>query len=215
VTRAASYVYVIVGAPGTGKSSQIRILLEDRSARRLIFDPLHEYDGLGDRLDLEAIRRRLVEAGRGPFSLLYQPDGSDLVRLKRQFDVFCKLAFAAGDLLCVVDEAADVTSPVRSQVPEGWSTLLRQGRHRAVRIIAATQRPADVDKRLWTFATRLRTGRLNYSSDRKEIANVLSVEVAELAGLTGQQWIERDMLTGALARGVLDWKRGRPVNVAR
>jgi hypothetical protein len=211
---AAPFVYVIVGAPGTGKSSQIRITLGAGPLRAIVFDPMGEYGGV--MVTLDGMRRSLLAAGLSTgFCLIYRPYTEDLVKLKQRFDVFCKLAFAAGDLLCVVDEAADVTSPNRYEVPEGWSTLLKQGRHRAVRIIAGTQRPADVDKRLWTFATRIRTGRLNYSSDQAELANVLNVDRAEVAALVERQWIERDMLTGAITRGSIEWRRNTPYNVPR
>jgi hypothetical protein len=92
---------------------------------------------------------------------------------------------------------------------------MRQGRHRAIQIIAATQRPADIDKRLWSFATRIRTGRLNFSADQRELAGVLNVDVAEVGALIERQWIERDMRTGEVRRGSLEWKRGRPVDVSR
>jgi hypothetical protein len=220
VSQAAPFVWVVVGSPGSGKSSLIRIALEANQPRRLIFDPMGEFAKSGARTvaNLDDMRKTILTAGAGPFSLNYQPDTSDPAKLKQKFDVFCKLAFAAGDLLLVVDEAADVTSPNRYEIPEGWSTVLRQGRHRSLRILAATQRPADIDKRLWTFATRIRTGRLNYSSDQSELANVLNVDRAEIAGLIERQWIERDMLTGQITRGSIEWVgkgqgRAKPVQV--
>lgn len=215
MSAAAPFVWVVVGSPGSGKSSLIRIALAENAPRVLIFDPMREFAGFGVRQNLTNTLKSVTAAGAGPFAMVYQPDTSDPARLKQKFDVFCKLAFAAGNLLVVVDEAADVTSPNRYEVPEGWSTLLRQGRHRAVRILAATQRPADIDKRLWTFATRIRTGRLNYSSDQRELANVLNVAPDEVAGLIERKWIERDMLTGQVTRGSIEWIKGAPVNVAR
>jgi hypothetical protein len=214
VSQAAPFVWVVVGAPGTGKSSLIRIAMTTQQPRVMLFDPMREFGDFGQiPASLNALRKALADAGAGSFALVYRPDTSDPQKLKERFGVFCKLAFAAGDVLVVVDEAADVTSPNRYEVPEGWSTLLRQGRHRSVRILAATQRPADIDKRLWTFATRIRTGRLNYGSDRAELANVLNVRPDDIAGLIERQWIERDMLTGATARGSIEWVKGRPQNV--
>ena len=157
MSAAAPFVWVVVGSPGSGKSSLIRIALPANQPRVMIFDPMREFGAFGVCENLTNMIARISAAGAGPFALVYQPDTSDPARIKQKFDVFCKLAFAAGNVLAVVDEAADVTSPNRYEVPEGWSTLLRQGRHRSVRILAATQRPADIDKRLWTFATRIRT----------------------------------------------------------
>lgn len=219
------FCFVIVGAPGTGKSSQIRIQLARSSARRLVFDPMGEYGrDTGELVNLAGLQKRLGAAGKGPFSLVYPPNAGlpkilkeeqRLRIIKHRFDIWCRLAFAAGNLLAVVDEAADVTSSNRYEVPAGWSVLMRQGRHRAIEIIAGTQRPADIDKRLWSFATRIRTGRLNFSNDRRELANVLNVDAAEVAALVKRQWIERDMLTGAVRRGSLEWQKNRPVDVER
>lgn len=216
MSAADPFCFVIVGAPGTGKSSQIRIQLAQLGARRMIFDPMNEYGrDAGELVDLVRLQRRLVAAGAGPFSLVYRPGTDDPKLLKARFDVWCRLAFAAHHLVAVVDEAADVTSPYRYEIPPGWSQLMRQGRHRSILVVAATQRPADIDKRLWSFATRIRTGRLNFSADQRELAGVLNVEVVEVAGLIERQWIERDMRTGQVQRGSMEWRRGKPVNVPR
>jgi len=216
LTSADPFCFVIVGAPGTGKSSAIRLQLAQLPARRLVFDPMNEYGrDAGELVSLATMQRRLVAAGPGPFSLVHRPGTDDAKPLKAKFDAWCRLAFAAGNLVAVVDEAADVTSPNRYEIPPGWSQLMRQFRHRSIQIIAATQRPADIDKRLWSFATRIRTGRLNFSNDQRELAGVLNVELAEVAGLIERQWIERDMRTGEVRRGAMEWKRGRPLDVPR
>lgn len=215
MSKAAPFVWVVVGSPGSGKSSLVRIVLAGPHPRVMIFDPMNEFKAFGVCQNLTNMLATTRAAGAGPFALVHQPGTSDPAKLKQKFDVFCKLAFAVGDVLVVVDEAADVTSPNRYEVPEGWSTLLRQGRHRSVRILAATQRPADIDKRLWTFATRIRTGRLNYSSDQAELANVLNVDRAAVSGLVQREWIERDMLTGEIAHGSIEWRNGLPLDVAR
>lgn len=217
MSAADPFCFVIVGAPGTGKSSQIRIQLGRSSPRRLVFDPMGEYGKDTGHLvpDLAGLQRALVAAGQGAFSLVYRPNTDDPRAIKARFDVWCRLAFAVGNLVAVIDEAADVTSPNRYEIPAGWSQLMRQGRHRSIQIIAATQRPADIDKRLWSFATRIRTGRLNFSNDQRELAGVLNVPLDEVAGLIERQWIERDMRTGAIRRGSLEWQKGRPVDLER
>jgi len=160
------------------------------------------------------MRKRLIAAGRGRFSLVYSPPDQP-EHIKQRYGAFCDLAFAAGDLLLVCDELADVTAPGPHGIPPGWQTVMRKGRHRGLRIVVGSQRPAGVDKSLWSFATRLRTGRLNYASDVVQLANVLNVTRIEVGALVERQWVERDMLTGATARGSLEWRRGRPVDVVR
>lgn len=216
MSRGEAFFYVIVGAPGAGKSSQIHCTLLDSPAPRLlVFDIEREYGHAGTVLrSTEALRVALIAAGpRGEVRLVYQPGTDDPVELRRKFDVFCRLAFAARNLLCVVDELADVDSPNPTEVVPGWAQLLRRGRKRGVQVLAGTQRPADVNKRLWSFATRLRVGRLSYSSDEIELAGALKVNRAEVAALLDTQWIERDRMRGTLTRGMIQWRRGRPVNV--
>jgi hypothetical protein len=207
--------YVIVGAPGAGKSSQLLVVLAARAPRRMIFDIEHEYGAAGAVATLEGIRKGLVAAGGGPFSYVFQPSGDDLVVLRQQFDVFCRLAFAAGNLELIVDELADVDSPNRYEVPPGWALVLRRGRKRELRIVGATQRPADVNNRLWSFATRFRVGMLGDSDDVRELARVVMVDPAEVAALLPLDWIERDRMTAATTRGRIEWRAGRPVNLPR
>lgn len=214
-TAARPSFYVIVGAPGAGKSSQI---IFERAARRapreVIFDIEGEASGVIVHR-LAELKAALVAARKGPCSLVYRPGTDDPVLLRLRFGVCCELAFAAGNLLFIVDEVADVDSPNPHEVVPAWATLLRRGRKRGLAVIAGTQRPADVNKKLWSFATRLRVGRLLYGEDRRLLASALNVEVSEVAALIDMQWIERDVLTGATTRGAMAWQRGRPVNVPR
>jgi hypothetical protein len=186
-----------------------------RPPRAVIFDPMHEFGQFGDRVrTLDELRRRLILAAGKPVHLVYSPP-DDPLHLKQRYDVFCNLACAAGDLLLVCDELADVTAPGPHGIPPGWSTVVRKGRHLGVRILVGSQRPAGVDKNLWSFATRIRTGRLNFAADVVQLAGVLNVERREVAALIERQWIERDMLTGQVSRGALEWRRGKPLDVSR
>lgn len=207
--------YVIVGAPGAGKSSQLLVVLAENAPRRLIFDIEHEFGAAGTVASLDGIRKGLIAAGAGPFSYVFQPAGDDPAVLHRQFDVFCRLAFAAGDLQLIVDELADVDSPNRYEVPPGWALVLRRGRKHELRVVGATQRPADVNNRLWSFATRFRVGMLGDSDDVRELAKVVMVDPAEVAALLPLQWIERDRMQATTTRGRIEWRAGRPVNLPR
>lgn len=209
-------IYAIFGAPDAGKSSRIRMVLGEGARRAMIFDPMRELGGFGDRVStLDELRRRLIAAApRKPVSLVYSPP-DDPAHLKQRYSAFCDLAFVAGDLLVVADELADVTGPGPHGIPPGWDRVMRKGRHQHLRILIGSQRPAGVDKNLWSFATRLRSGRLNFAADVATVANVLNVKHQEFAALVGCQWIERNMRTGEVTRGAVDWRRGKPVDVPR
>lgn len=186
-----------MGASGSGKSLYIKGILRARNPDRLlIWDPLNEYHPFGAvQKKLEALR----EACKAPaFRLVFQPSG-DPVQARKQFDVFCQIAYAAGNLCLVCEELAFVTSP--SFAPAGWAMVTLKGRHKGLEVFGASQRPAAVDKNFFGNATLIRTGRLNFASDIKVLANVLQVPPAEVQSLQPLDFIERDMGTGAICRG--------------
>lgn len=182
-------------------------------ARCLIWDPKREFAGTVTTLkDLPA---RIAAAKGGAFRLVYRPDnaaGPDVQ--KARFDFLCSNAIAAGNLVLVVDELADVTDTNPRLVPRHWRLVLKEQRHYGLRILAASQRPQHLNKDLWDFATVIRSGRLNYTPSRTEIANVLGVKFSEVQELNGCQWIERDS-SGQVLRGELQWQKNRPVDVLR
>lgn len=214
MSRGVPFFFVIVGAPGAGKSSEIEFLLRGKLpfARRLIFDIEHEFGKLGTIASLETIRKGILAAGeRGPFSYVYQP--AEGVDLKAQFGKFCRLAFAAEDVLLVVDELADVDSPSPYAVVPAFARLLRRGRKRGVRFLAATQQPADMNKRLWRFATVLWVGFLG--GDNTDLARELRVDRGELAALRPGDFIALERFEGRTVRGRIAWQGGRPVHLPR
>lgn len=213
------FCWVIVGAPGTGKTSQIRIQLAQRSApRRLVVDPVHTLGrDAGEVVKLANLPARLAQPG--PFSLVVQPPRLSFEHMRACFGFICKQIIAvqsskaAAPLLLIVDELADVTHATPGLVPESWAMVMRDQRHYKLHIIACSQRPAEIDKRIWSFATRLRAGRLNSTGDVRALADVLMVPALEVSALIDRQWIERDKISGTLTRGALEWRRGRPVDI--
>jgi len=185
------------GAPASGKTHALKAMLRELAPQRLlIFDPRREYADFGrsvSRLDYVAER----SAGAA-FSIAFVPANErDLAR--RQFSAFCSIAFERGRCVVVADELATVTAP--AWAPAGWVTLIRQGRHQAMRVFAAAQRPTEIDGGLFSLATEIRTGRLNGRGDREKLADVLDIDPAEIGELGPRGWIERDMLTGKVSRG--------------
>lgn len=212
--RFEPFCLVTLGAPGAGKSTHIEMLRTALKPRRsLIWDPKREF--AGELVTLGTLKARLAALGQGPLCLVYRPDHKDQAIQRARFEFFCQRALEARNLLMVVDELADVTSPNPGEVPVSFSLVLREQRHYGIQLIAASQRPQHLNKDLWDFATRIRSGRLNYTPSRREVCNVLGVEFAEVAALSGCQWIERDNLANATLRGELVWKRGKPLDVSR
>lgn len=188
-----------MGASGSGKSLFVkRALIAAMPIRLMIWDPQQEYGNHG------AVLTRLadvVTACQQPrFGVVFQPTG-DTEAAKKQFDLFCKIAYAAGNLTLVCEELAFVTSP--SWAPAGWSQCTLKGRHKGLKIYGLSQRPAAIDKNFFGNATSIRTGRLNFAADVKVLANVLQVPAEQVQALKPLEYIERDMGTGAVHRGKL------------
>lgn len=194
-------VLALFGARGMGKSAAVKAWLAERPpARLMIWDTMDEY---AEQAELAPRLERILElagAGRGGFAVRYVPRGTDQ-DLALRFGAFCSIAYAAGDLVMIVEELQRVTRP--SWAPAAWSDCTLRGRHRDLSIIGLSQRPASVDKNFFSNATRIRTGRLNFADDVACMANVLGVDRAEISGLAPLAYIERDMMSGELERGRL------------
>lgn len=170
-----------------------------RGTPSIVFDPGHEYEGHAFTDEVKFYDA--INDGRLGAIVLRPPFSAD-VRC-RMFDRFCRVALAIarnrGSCLAVIDELHLVTEPGRA--PPGWSELVLTGRKFGVRAIAASVRPALIDKSFWTVATHVRTGRLNYAEDQRTMANCLSVQIVDVQQLVDHQFISRNMLTGEIKRG--------------
>lgn len=193
-----------IGAPGSGKSSSLKAALRvARHARVLVYDPMDEYSMLASQAtgSVAELLRLVQAAGRGAFSIRFLPS-ADLKVAEKQFDAFCRIAFAVGHCAVVAEELAFVTKA--SHAPPGWSQLNLKGRHRSVTIYGTTQRPAKVDKDFFGACTRIRCGRLNFANDRKVMADVLGVPVEAIGALLPLQYFEKDMGTGQVVYGMVN-----------
>ncbi len=189
-----------MGASGSGKSLDVKTWLRAMDApRRLIWDTMNEYAEHAEQVPTLAAMVERMRAGKA-WRLRYVPSG-DPKKLAERFDVFCAAAFAAGDVVVVVEELQTVTSP--SWAPAAWSDCTLRGRHRGLVIIGVSQRPASVDKNFFSNATLIRSGRLNFAADVSCMANVLHVEPEQISALVPLAYIERDMTTGKPGDGVV------------
>ncbi len=208
MSRNPARIVAVMGASGSGKSAAIKQhLARRRPPRLLIWDPLREYAGFGVMVTSVTQALSVMSTRQGKprqrFALAFMPNPRARGSWPQAFSFFCRLALLAGDCTLVVEELALVTQPHRA--PEGWSEACLTGRHRGLEIIAASQRPASVDKDFFSNASRVRTGRLNYAEDVRTMAQVLDVAPDEIRALRPLEWIERDMQTGEITRGRLEF----------
>lgn len=191
-------VIAVIGATGSGKGVYIKNYALKKSDRRLlIWDYMREYQPFVD-LSTEKLAP-VIGAMKGKnFRVAFQPSFDDAVR-KQQFDALCKAAVHAGDVRLVVEELSFVTSP--SFAPPGWKMVTSVGRHKGLRVIGASQRPAQVDKAFWSNCTEIHCGFLNYEEDQKTMAKVLGVTVDDIKGLEPLQYFHKDVRTKKIVLG--------------
>lgn len=200
-------IVALMGASGSGKSARARELLREwRPARLIIVDPMDEY---GEHARPYASVRDLV-AGmkRGARRVRLVARGDPDARVK-QFDALAGIAFEFGTCTFVAEELNLFTKP--SWAPPHWADCTLRGRHRGLRILGISQRPAGVDKNFFSNATVIRSCALSYDDDVRCMARVLRVPNAEVQGITrekGEGWfagryIERHVPTDTVSRGVL------------
>lgn len=196
VTNKANIV-AVMGGSGSGKSTFIKREIKRLKPKRLIvFDVMHEYGDHGETVKLCGQLAQLAK--KDSFKLIFQPNSRNM---QEQFNFFCKLTFNIGQCLMVVEELNRVTDA--GKAPADWQDCTSRGRHKGLQIYGASQRPAGVDKDFFSNATRIRTGRLNYAADIKTLADVLNVKQADISELKPLEFIERDMTSGIINKGIL------------
>lgn len=200
-----------IGATGSGKGVSIREhLRQAKPPRLLVWDPLHEYGEFAR--PVATLGDLAIGAKAERFALAYSP-GPDPTSFKDKFAMFCRIAFAAGRCTMLVEELADVTSP--SFAPLEWRRCTTQGRHKGLRIVAASQRPAQVDKQFLGGCTYIRCFTLRYPQDRQAMAGAMSVPLAQIADLatvekgrvTSISFVERDFRLGKTTADTIEMRR--------
>lgn len=191
-------VIAVIGATGSGKGVYIKnYWLKKSDKRLLIWDYMREYAPFVTQYT-DKLGPVITSLKGKKFQAAFLPSYDDKTR-KTQFDIFCKAAVHAGDLSLIVEELAFVTSP--SFAPAGWKMVSSVGRHKGLRIIGASQRPAQVDKAFWSNCTEIHCGFLNNLPDRKVMAEVLEVTVDEIKALKPLQYIHMNVRTKEITRG--------------
>lgn len=201
-----------VGATGSGKGVSVReYLAKQKPKRLLVWDPLGEYGGACSLVtsDLAAV----ANACRAPtFTVAFFP-GANAKKFGPKFDLFCRIAWSAGNAEVLVEELSDVTTA--SLAPQPWARLVRQGRHRGLRLIGCTQRPAKVDKDFLGNVTYCRVFQLSWPDDYEVMAKVVRAPKADVEALVTTEgeretvinFIERDKALAKTNKGKITLKR--------
>lgn len=204
-SRQAHFV-AIIGATGCGKTTELKKRLDaKRRPRTLIWSPKESLDGYSayypgtvTTSSVSEVLQIVKAAGKGGgFHVVFVPTLNQRKDMAA-FDVFCKIALAAGNLTLVVEELHSVTQA--SNAPDGWRKINFMGRGFGVHVFGLSQRPASVDKAFMGSLSFIHVGRLPHPPDQKAIADVMGIDKAEIGNLTGYQAIQKDFQTGKITR---------------
>lgn len=201
-----AHFVAIIGATGCGKTTELKKrLAAKKRTRTLIWSPKEALDNYAKYYKGAVVTRSVSEvldivrkAGKGgAFHVVFVPTLNQKKDMSA-FDVFCKIALAAGNLTMVVEELHSVTQA--SNAPDGWRKINFMGRGYGVHVFGLSQRPASVDKAFMGSLSFLHVGRLPHPPDGKAVAEVMGIDRAEVAALTGYQAIQKDFQTGKITR---------------
>lgn len=201
------------GAPGSGKTHYLKACLAQlRPDRLIVIDPDGEYDGFGVLHESGELQQLCQATGYATFRARFRPSHNRSIA-ERQFALICRLVRwhadpepgqarppRVGPVALVVDELADYVGPSFREAPDSWQWVVKRGRKYGVATFAASQRPAEIDKTLFSLASCIRVGRLNDPPDQARVAGAIGVPVGEIAALADHAYIERDKVAGTLTR---------------
>lgn len=169
-----------IGATGSGKGVSVREHLKrEKSDRFVCWDPLREYGQYGKYVTNIPDLCKALSSPK--FAVCFWP-GAEVEGFPAKFDLFCRAVFSAGNCTVHIEELADVTTP--SHAPPSWRRITKQGRHQGLKVIAATQRPADCDKAFLSGVTYIRAFMLRWPKDKKVIAECMDEPLQEVSSLT-------------------------------
>jgi len=150
----------IVGCSGSGKTSLVRAYIAHLLRRRgragyrvIIFDPLREYSGR-----LVHTPRQLLRSARNKYSVTRFSDAEIWGRI-------APIVLRAGHCSVVLDEAHEVYP--RYGTTAAASSVITKGRHNAISILWATQRPSRCNTDLLGNTTGVLVGRLMAPADMR------------------------------------------------
>jgi hypothetical protein len=185
-------IWAVLGSSGAGKGLWIKARLRELNPRRLlVWDYLNEYGEFTRPMrSLQALTLAVVRAKDGPFRYAYTARTGAKKTLAREFEAFCRIAWASPGSVVLVEEVSRVTSA--SFAPAAWAQLCNMGRHRAIHVIAVSQHPAQMDKSLLGNATLIHCGMLRTGRHRAAVAEEMDLTPHELGALAPLEYVERD-----------------------
>jgi hypothetical protein len=175
----------VIGRKGTGKSELAGLFWRSWPFDRLVIDPNGDVRDVDDD---DVQRLELPLPGSWPWAagidereqrstLAFRPDFRSPTFLD-DMDRAISLALSRGRVLLWVDEAGELMKANRT--PPHSRHLLHTSRHARVSVLLCMPRPVDVDPLTMSQADYIAAFELPSPSDRKRLADVIGLDLAEL-----------------------------------
>jgi hypothetical protein len=216
MSRAApkALAYAFFGARGTGKTAAfVQLVARVKPPRLMVWDFKSDpaLQGMGQAFTSMAALLKTTQAPA--FTVRYIVDHSK--DIQEQFDVFCRIAWAAGNLMMAVDELPEVTKA--SRAPPIWRKCVNVGREyvdggkkKSLTIVGLGQRPGECDKSFISNCDVYHVGRLTYKSDAMAMADPMGCDYRELMKLPDLHYIEKEASKPDFSRGLLSFSNSAP-----
>lgn len=201
--------YAFFGARGTGKTAAfVQLVDRVKPARLMVWDFKHD-PMLKDMGQPHRTMTQFLYSTRArTFTSRYLVDHSKDIH--EQFDVFCRIAWAEGNLWMAVDELPEVTKA--NKAPPIWRKCVNVGRdyteggmRKSLTIVGLGQRPGECDKSFISNCDVYHVGRLTFKADAVAMADPMGCEFRELMTLPDLHYIEKEARKPEFSRGVLSF----------
>ena len=208
-TANSANIVAVIGASGNGKGLTVKEELRAWRGPILVWSPLEKTDqyakvigGRAYQSIAEAVHAIEKEGQRR--IVIVPPDEPKAVKV--MFDRFCRVAWQLEGWCIVVEELSRVTMP--SWAPPAWKNVSTAGRHQGLKVIATSQRPAQVDKDFFGNCSEIRCFALVYEEDAKTMSKVTRVPVDEILNLPKFHYRHRYVTEKRTVSGVVSVPHG-------
>ncbi len=185
-------IRVVLGRGGSGKSYLVKHWLARNVGRVVIFDAAAEDDYARGAVVVERPDRLVDLLLAGERRLCWRG------LFEGAFEAVNRLAWAAGDLTLVWEEVDQFGDAGR--LPEWAFKIVNQGRHRDIRVIACSRRPARVSRDLTANASRIVAFGTTEPRDLIYLRHYMGEAAEGLRGLDPYHALDWTEAGGAVAR---------------
>ncbi|MCK4529518.1 hypothetical protein KAW18_19310 [candidate division WOR-3 bacterium] len=179
-------ITAIFGKSGSGKSYLTKEILSKYKGSFVIWDFIGEHTG---GIIFDDLKPFLVYTKQ---QIRYKQKIRAILRLEEEyFDQVCFVVKEIGNMFFVIEEIEEVT--INGKCPKNLASLLRFGRHKNVRILATSKRPAETPRLYTSQATMLIIFQIREPIDLSWLRKYAGIDIRKVQNLSikHHQWMRK------------------------